>query len=158
MAGRRWWCGLGRSRAPYYKFSVGGDDPETISDLERELEAEMRLYDHEEYPNLQYLSSGEESDESDDGLWNEEDRLSLRMALYEDEFYQMLEEDEAACNAEREEQEAREAVDDSHRIIRHEREVEEWPECAPRQYDETQVEADFRFRVMTILQQWWRGV
>ena len=118
----------------------------------------MRSHDYEEYPNIQYLSSGEDSDESDDVLWNEEDRRSFRMALHEDEFYQMLEEDEAACNAEREELEAREAVDDSHRIIRHEREVEEWPECAPRQYDETQVEADFRFRVMTILQQWWRGV
>ena len=80
------------------------------------------------------------------------------MDLHADEFYQMLEDDEAACNAEREELEEREAVDDSHRIIRHEREVEEWPECAPRQHDETQAEADFRFRVMTILQQWWRGV
>ena len=58
----------------------------------------------------------------------------------------------------RAEQEEVEAVDDYHRIIRHEREVEEWPECAPRQYDETRQEADFRFRVMTILQQWWRGV
>ena len=84
MAGRRWWCGRGRVRAPYYTFSMGEDDPETLSDLERELEADMRSHDYDEYPNIQYISSGEESDESDDGLWNEEDRRSFRMALHED--------------------------------------------------------------------------
>ena len=150
MAGCCW-------RAPCNALSTGADDPETVSDLEREMDANMRSHDYDEYPNLQYLSSGEESEESDDGLWNEEDRRSFMMELHMDEFYQILEDDEAACNAEQEELNALEAVDDYHRIIRHEREVEEWPECAPRQYDETPQAADYQFRVMTILQQWWRG-
>ena len=159
MAERRGDGGWGSQRAPYYRFSVGPDDPETLSDLERELEAEREAA-FDRYPHLQYLSSDdeEESEESDDGLCTEEDRLNLRLSCFEDEFYQMLDDDVAACNEEWVDLRAREAVDDSHRIIRHEREEAEWPECAPRQYDETQAEADFRFRVMTILQQWWRGV
>ena len=40
MAERRGDGGWGSQRAPYYRFSVGPDDPETLSDLERELEAE----------------------------------------------------------------------------------------------------------------------
>ncbi len=74
-----------------------------------------------------------------------------------DEMYLIMEDDLAACNADKEELEALEALDDFYRLIRHDREVEEWPEGAPRQYDETQQAADYRFRVMTILQQWCRA-
>ena len=90
MAGCRW-------RAPYSAFSSGADDPQTVSDLERELDADMRSHDYDAYPRLQYLSSDDESEESDDGLWNEEDRRGFMMDLLMDEFYQMLEDDEAAC-------------------------------------------------------------
>ena len=147
-----------RRQASYNAFSFGADDPQTVSDLERELDEDLRAHDYDAYPRLQYLSSDEESEGqlSDDGLWNEEDRRGFMMDFHMDELYRIMEDDLAACNAEQEELDAVEAVDDFHRIIRHEREVEEWPECAPRQYDETQQAADYRFRV-TILQQWWRG-
>ena len=120
MAGCRW-------RASYNAFSSGADDPQTVSDLERELDADLRAHDYDAYPRLQYLSSDEESDgqSSDDGLWNEEDRRGFMMELHMDEMYLIMEDDLAACNAEKEELEAVEAVDDYYRIIRHEREVEE---------------------------------
>ena len=137
---------------------MGADDPQTVSDLDNELEAELRAHDYDGYPRLQYLSSDEESDgQSSDWSLNSDDRRGLLMELHMDEMYIIMEDDLAACNADQEELEAMEALDDSYRIIRHEREMEEWPEYAPRQYDETQQEADYRFRVMTILQQWCRG-
>ena len=126
--------------------SFGGDDPQTVSDLANILEYELEAYDYDGYPTLQYLSSGEESDGQSDDEWDRRERrewaLGARCEWAMDELYRMLDDDLDARNADQEELKAKEDLDDSYRSIRHEREEQEWPEFAPRQYDETQQAAD----------------